>query len=222
MFDVPNHLMRRTLILFFSLTFLNSFANDETQAPGAYFNWVSIWLCFFFSLLFTILFRFLNKHSKTIDQRSNPGLPLSGWIMFLGINLLVRFIIQIYFFWNANYFLESTWKHLSALGGIKFQILFIFQLFLSLFAVAGTGALIYWFFGRRDIFPMLFIYYAWIYIAATCTLLVIYHFMKLPPEMISIRPGLYVQVIRIVYTLSLMTFVWKSEQVKQTFVYPAG
>jgi Protein of unknown function (DUF2569) len=222
MFDVPNHLMRRILIPFFSLTFLYSFANDETQAPAAYFNWVSIWLCFFFGLLFTILFRFLNKHSKTIDQRSNPGMPMGGWIIFLGINLLARFVLQIYFFWNADYFLESTWKHLAESGGMKYQLLFIFQLFLSLFAVAGTGALIYWFFGRRDIFPTLFIYYASIYIVVTCLLLVIYHFMKLPPEMFSIRQNLYVQLIRIVYTASLMIFVWKSEQVKQTFVYPPG
>jgi hypothetical protein len=89
--------VRRIFVLLFSLTFLNSFANGDTQAPGTYYNWVTIWLCFFFGLLFTILFRFLNKHSKTIDQRSNPGMPLSGWVMFLGINLLVRFVIQIYF-----------------------------------------------------------------------------------------------------------------------------
>src|SRR3954464_8949655 len=125
MFDVPNHLMRRIPILFFCLVFLKSFANGETQAPAAYLNWFSIWLCFFFGLLFTILFRFLNKHSKTIDQRTNPGMPLSGWILFLGINLVARFVIQIYFFWNANYFLESTWKQVEELGGMKYQLLFI-------------------------------------------------------------------------------------------------
>ncbi|HEY2348958.1 MAG TPA: DUF2569 family protein [Puia sp.] len=214
--------MRPILILFFSLTFLNSFANGETQVSAAWFNWVSIWLCFFFGLLFTILFRFLNRLSKTIDQRSNPGMPLSGWIMFLGINLLARFVLQIYFFRNANYFLESVWKHLGELGGVKYQLIFIFQLFLSLFAVAGTGALIYWFFGRRDIFPKLFICYAWIYIVATCLLLAIYHFMKLPPEMIRIRQDPYVQLIRVAYTVSLMIFVWKSKKVKETFIYPHG
>jgi hypothetical protein len=220
MFDVPNDLMRRIPVLLFCLISLNSFANGETQAPAAYLNWFSIWLCFFFGLLFTILFRFLNKHSKTIDERTNPAMPLSGWVLFLGINLMARFVIQIYFFWNANYFLQAAWKHLAELGGLKYELLFIFQLFLSLFAVAGTGALIYWFFGRRDIFPTLFIYYAWIYIFATCVLLVIYHYMKLPAEMVSIRQDPYVQLIRIAYTASLMIFVWKSEQVKQTFVYP--
>jgi hypothetical protein len=217
----PTH-VRRIFVLLLSLTFLNSLANGETQASGSYFNWVTIWLSFFFGLLFTILFRFLNRHSKTIDQRSNPGMPLSGWVMFLGINLLARFAIQIYFFWHANYFLESTWIHLGQLGGRKYHVLFVIELFLSLFAVAGTGSLIYWFFGRRDIFPTLFIYYAGIYIVVTSSLLFIYHFMNLPPEMISIRRDMYMQILRITYTSAWMIFVWKSEQVKQTFVYPYG
>jgi hypothetical protein len=215
----PRH-VRRIFVPLLSLTFLTAFANGETQTPGIYINWISIWLSFFFGLLFTILFRFLNKYSKTIDQRSNPGMPLRGWIVFLGINLLAWFVIGIYFLWHANYFNEVTWMNLGQLGGTKFQLLFIFQLFLSLFAVAGTGALIYWFFGRRDIFPSLFIYYAWIYLVTTSFLFVIYHFMDLPSEMINIHRDLYLQIFRIVYTAALMIFVWKSEQVKQTFVYP--
>jgi hypothetical protein len=214
--------VRRLLVLLLSVTFLNSFANGETQTPVSNINWICIWLSFFFGLLFTILFRFLNKYSKTTDQRSNPGMPLSGWVLFLGVNLLVRFIMQIYFLLSANYFNESVWMHLQELGGTKFHVLFSFELFLSLFATAGTGALIYWFFGRRDIFPTLFIYYAWIYLIATGLLLFIYHFMNLPPEMISISRNIYMQIFRIAYTAALMIYVWKSGQVKQTFVYPPG
>jgi Protein of unknown function (DUF2569) len=225
MFDEPEQPnVRRISVLFLFLPlYFNSFANSgEQAAPGVYFNWITIWLSFFFGLLFTILFRFLNKYSKTIDQRSDAGLPLSGWIMFLGINLIVRIIIQAYFFWNANYFLKSTWLNLQQLGGVNFQLLFIFELFLSLFALAGTGALIYWFFGRRDIFPTMFIYYASFYLVATSVLLIIYHFIDLPAEMISIRRDMYIQFFRIVYTTGLMIFVWKSDRVKQTFVYPPG
>jgi hypothetical protein len=109
---------------------------------------------------------------------------------------------------------------LGQLGGTKYQVLFIIELFLSLFAIAGTGALIYWFFGRRDIFPTLFIYYAGIYIVVTSVLLFLYHFMNLPPEMINIRRDMYTQILRIAYTSAWIIFVWKSEQVRQTFVYP--
>jgi hypothetical protein len=221
MFGIPEPTpVRRLFILLLSVTFLNCFANGETRTPVSNFNWVCIWLSFFFGLLFTILFRFLNKYSKTTDQRTNPGRPLSGWVLFLGINLLARFVVQIYFLINANYYSESTWVHLQQLGGTKFHLLFIFELFLTLFAVAGTGALIYWFFGRRDIFPTLFLYYAWIYLIATGILLFIYHFANLPPEMINISRNIFVQIFRIAYTAALMIFVWKSEQVSQTFVYP--
>src|SRR6476646_8404338 len=106
MFGKPEQThVRRIFVLLLSLAFLNSFANVETQTSVPYFNWLTIWLCFFFGLLFTILFRFLNNYSKTIDTRSDPGMPLNGWVMFLGINLLARFVIQIYFFWHANYFI---------------------------------------------------------------------------------------------------------------------
>jgi hypothetical protein len=222
MFEHPKQRMRRFFVLLLSLSFLNGFANGETQAPGSFLNWISIWLSFFFGLLFTILFRLLNNYSKTIDQRSNPGRPLQGWVLFLGINLLARFMLQLYFLWNAHYYAESTWMHLGVLGGTKFQLLLIFELFLSLFACAGTGALLYWFYGRRDIFPMLFMYYAWIYLVATGVLLIIYHWIDLPHEMMNIRRDTWVEVVRIVYTAVLMIFVWKSKQVKQTFVYPAG
>jgi Protein of unknown function (DUF2569) len=225
MFDKPepSNVRRIFLLLLFLPFYFNSFANSGVQeVPSAFFNWITVWLSFFFGLLFTILFRFLNKYSKTIDQRSDAGLPLSGWIMFLGINLIVRIIVQAYFFWNAKYFLKSTWIHLGQLGGAKFHMLFIFELFLALFALAGTGSLIYWFFGRRDIFPTMFLYYASFYLVATCVLLIIYHFMTLPPEMISIRRDIFIQFFRIAYTATLMIFVWKSDQVKQTFVYPAS
>ena len=214
--------MRRILSPFLLLPFyINSFANSGTPAqPASYFNWITIWLSFFFGLLFTILFRYLNKYSKTIDQRSDAGLPLSGWIMFLGINLVVRFIIQAYFFWDANYFLKSTWIHLGQTGGVKFHMLFIFEMFLSLFALAGTGALIYWFFGRRDIFPTMFMYYVGLYLLSTFALLILYHNMKLPVDMISIRHDMFIRIFRIVYGTAWVIFVLKSEQVKQTFVYP--
>lgn len=214
--------MRRFIALFLLLPiYINSFANNGVrQHPGAYFNWITIWLSFFFGLLFTILFRFLNKFSKTIDQRSDAGLPLSGWIMFLGINLIVRILVQVYFFWNANYFMKSTWILLGQLGGTNFHMLFIVEMFLSLFALAGTAVLIYWFFARRDIFPTMFIYYAGFYLFATFVLLIIYHNMELPPEMFTIRSDFLIQFFRIAYTAALMIFVWKSDQVKQTFVYP--
>jgi hypothetical protein len=223
MFDKPEPpYVRRIFMLFLCLPFyFNSFANNGVpKETGTGINWISIWLSFFFGVLFTILFRFLNKNSKTIDQRTDAGLPMSGWIIFLGVNLILRIVIQIYFFWKANYFLKSTWIHLQQAGDVKFHSLFIFEMFLSLFALTGTGALIYWFFGRRDIFPSMFIYYVGFYLAATLVLLITYHNMTLPTDLVSIRRNSLIQLLRIIYAAAWAAFVLKSLQVRKTFVYP--
>jgi Protein of unknown function (DUF2569) len=214
--------VRRILILLFLLSFhFISFANaGDPLKPDSNTNWVTLWLSFFFGLLFTILFRFLNRRSKKLDQRSDPGLPLSGWIVFLGINLFVRMIVQLYFFWTAYYYSKSAWNNLAQRDGISFQSLIIFELFLALFAIAGTGALIYWFLGRRDIFPSMFTYYVIFYLLATFVLVIVYREMKLPGDMRVIRRDTFVQFFRIVYAGAWVVFVLKSPQVKKTFIYP--
>lgn len=216
--------MRRIIILLLLLPIcLSSLANEKIQ-PGwvTDINWLVVWQSFFFGVLFTILFRFLNKKSKTVDQRSDAGLPLYGWVLFLGFNLIIRILVQIYFFWKASYFSQLRWMQLAETGGIKFQIIFIFELFLSLFSLTGTSALIYWFFGRRDIFPAMFIYYVGFYVVATLILLVVYHNISMPASMISIRHDSFIQISRILYAVAWFTYLLKSEQVKQTFIYPAG
>ncbi|HMC86143.1 MAG TPA: DUF2569 family protein [Chitinophagaceae bacterium] len=155
-----------------------------------------------------------------MDQRRDAGLPLNGWVFFLGVNLIIRIIIQIYFFWTASYFSQSRWIQLGNAGGIEFQSIFIFELFLSLFSLSGTGALIFWFFGKRDILPNMFIYYISFYIIANLILLMIYHRISMPANMISIRHNSFIQIFRILYAITWFTYLLKSEQVKQTFVYP--
>ena len=208
-------------LLLFLPFYFDSFAIGEVPvASGPYFNQITIWLGFFFGLLFTILFRFLNKYSKTIDQRSDPGLPISGWILFLGINLVVRIIVQAYFFWKASYFLMSAWILVGKHGGLKLHLLFIFEMLMSLFALTGTGALIYWFFGRRDIFPPMFIYYVAFYFFTTIVLLILYHNLAIPVGEQSIRHDTILRILRLIYAAAWGLYVWKSDLVKKTFVYP--
>jgi hypothetical protein len=216
--------VRRILVLSVTLLFyFVALANGNDRFDfHSDINWMNIWLSFFFGVLFTILFRFLNKKSKTADQRGDAGMPLSGWVLFLGFNLIIRIGIQLYFFWKANYFLNSTWIHLGQVGGIKFQLLFIFELFLSLFSLTGTGALMYWYFGRRDIFPVMFIYYVGFYVIATLILLVVYRSISMPANMISIRHDSLIQIVRILYAVIWFGYLLKSKQVRQTFVYPSN
>jgi Protein of unknown function (DUF2569) len=183
-------------------------------------NWITVWQSFFFGVLFTMLFKFLNKKTKTVDQRSDAGLPVNGWVFFLGINLAVRIVIQFYFLWTAKYFSQTKWLQLGQAGGSRLQTIFIFELFLSLFSLTGTSALIYWFFGRRDIFPRMFIFYVGFYIVANLILMVIYFNISVPVNMKNLRHDNIIQVFRILYAVAWFAYLLKSEQVKQTFVYP--
>jgi Protein of unknown function (DUF2569) len=52
--------------------------------------------------------------------------------------------------------------------------------------------------------------------------LIIYHNMVLPIDMISIRRNSLVLLLRIMYALVWAAYVYKSDRVKQTFVYPSS
>jgi len=186
-------------------------------------NWITVWLCFFFGVLFTMGFRFLNKNSYVSDQRSYAGRPLGGWIIFLGLTMIIRVAIQGYYFYIENYFLKSTWTRLDLAGGAKLQTLFIFEMFISLLAIASTGALIFWFFGRRDIFPKMFVYTLAVLLAAQLVLLILYYVINLPFSVETSRKEMWLQFVRmVVYSAVWGAFVTLSENVKQTFVYPPG
>jgi len=223
MFDKPQltDVRRIFILLFFLSFFVVSLANkgDELQTENK-INWITVWLSFFFGLIFTVLFRFLNKISKKVDQRRDAGQPFGGWIIFLGINLIVRIIAQAYFFWKSDYFLKETWIHLEQSGGIKFQSLFIFEFFLSMFALSATGVLLYWYFGKRDIFPAMFVYYVAIYLVVSFTRIIIYPNIGLPSDIIEIYHNIYFQLLRILYAAAWLIYVLKSQRIKQTFIYP--
>lgn len=67
----------------------------------------------------------------------------------------------------------------------------------------------------------MFIYYAGFYLLATVVQLIIYHVMVLPAEMMTIRRESLFHLIRFAYVAIWVAYVWKSKQVKQTFIYPA-
>lgn len=215
--------MRRICILLLFLPFFYlSFANgNNSSGTETDINWIAVWLSFLFGVLSTILFRFLNSRSKKIDQRSDAGIPLSGWIILLGLTLVARILLQGFALLNEHYFLKSDWLKLETAGGIKLHFLLIIELFLSLFSLISTMVLLYWFAGRRDIFPSMFIYYISFFLVAQFILWVTYENIRLPANWSRTPHEMLIQFFRMaVYAILCGVYVWKSEQVKQTFVYP--
>jgi hypothetical protein len=191
------------------------------RGSASNFNWITIWLSFFLGVLFTMLFRYLNQKTKLQDERMGAPIPLGGWIVFLGITLMIRLGLQGYYFWNEHYYLVSTWNIYEKLGGARLQTIFVFEMILSLFSMAGSAALLFWFFGKRDIFPSMFIYYTVIFLIAQFILVLAYYNIRIPESMISMRQQMITQFVRMVfYTAIWVSFMKRSENVKYTFLYP--
>lgn len=215
--------MRRTCIFLLFFTFYNlCSANGIIRSDSDdNINWITVWLSFLFGVLFTVLFRFLNGKSKTIDQRSDAGLPLGGWIILLGLTLVARFLFQGYALFNGNFFFKSTWVRLEHTGHIKLYFLSIFELFLALFSLASTSFLLYWFLGRRDIFPIMFVYYITFFLITHFILWIVYTSTALPAEWTSNPNEILIQFFgMVVYAVICGVYVRTSKRVKQTFVYP--
>jgi Protein of unknown function (DUF2569) len=163
----------------------------------------------------------LNARSKTIDQRRDAGLPLGGCIILLGLTLVVRVLLQAYALFDGHYFLISTWDRLENTGRTKLYFLSIFELFLALFSLASTGFLIRWFLGRRDIFPIMFMYYLTFFLVTHFILWIVYISTALPAEWTSDPRKILIQFFGMaIYAVICGTYVRISERVKQTFVYP--
>ena len=189
--------------------------------PVTNLNWQTIWLSFFMGVVLTILFNHLNRKSKPSEPRMNAGLPLGGWAMFLGISLILRLIIQGYYFVSQGYYEQSSWNNLRTNGGAGLQGIFIAELIVSLFCLAATLAMIYWFFKKRDIFPGMMVYYVSSFVIAQFFLLVLYYTVHQSFDLTSVKATTATQLFRtIIYAAVWSAYVVRSERVRQTFVYP--
>jgi hypothetical protein len=195
--------------------------NNKGYNPVTNLNWQTIWLSFFLGVLLTILFNHLNRKSKPSEQGMNTALPIGGWAMFLGISLILRLIIQGYYFMSQGYYEISSWNNLGINGGAGLQGIFIAELIVSLFSLAATLAIIYWFFKKRDIFPGMMIYYVTSLVIAQLVLLVIYYNVHQRFDLTSVKAATATQLFRtIIYAAVWSAYVIRSERVRHTFVYP--
>jgi len=189
--------------------------------PGKGASWPAIWLTFFFGLMFTILFRYLNARRETVLYSPGTGYPLGGWTVVLGITMGVGFLAMAYRLFTNNYFNHQTWSTLGDAGGAGLQFLLLFELLASLTYLACTGALLYWYLGRRDIFPRMFVWYAGILLSVQLGLIIAYSAVRIPADFGDLRTGTTTQFFRaLIYSAIWVSYILRSERVKATFLEP--
>ena len=211
-----------SLNLFFTFGDISTPSSQHKNfKPEGNANWIMIWICFFVCVLMTTLFRNLNRKSILSDEYSNDAVPIQGWVILLAITLGIRFLYQGYVFTDQNYFKMNVWNYIGKSGGSALQLVLIFEMCLAIFIMAGSISLLYWFFNKRDIFPRMFVRYVVVCLAAQLVLVLLYYNIKSTMDLKSVREDSITQLTRsCIYAFIWISFVLKSERVKQIFVYP--
>jgi hypothetical protein len=183
--------------------------------------WPAIWLTFFFSLLFSRLFVWLNSRSEETFYAPGSGYPLGGWLLLLGISIAGILLTELVMLWVSSYYSNSQWIAYGKLGGPSLQYLVLSELALRLTFIAGSGSLLFWFFKRRDIFPRMFLWYAGLLLTGSILLLALSYSAPGSRALAGNRPGLTQGLIMIsIYAAIWVSYILRSGQVKSTFLEP--
>jgi Domain of Unknown Function with PDB structure (DUF3857)/Protein of unknown function (DUF2569) len=196
-------------------------SKQKNFEPEGNTNWITLWITLLAGLLFIMLFNFLNRRSLADEDLAENAMPIQGAVILLAITLGIRFLYQGYVFIDQHYFRQTVWNQLGVAGGAGLQTLLVAEMCVALFSMAGSVALLYWFFKKRDIFPYLFIRFVVICLGAQFLLLVAYHTIKVPLDLAAVKNVAGIQLIRsLVYAGIWISYIATSENVKRIFVCP--
>ncbi len=183
--------------------------------------WPAIWLTFFFSLFFSRIFHYLNVRSEETDYAPGSGYPLGGWIALLGISIGTILLLEGVGVLLSNYYSNTLWAAFGKTGGSELQYLLLSELAIRLTFIASSGALLYWFFKKRDIFPRMFFWYTGILFSGRLLLLVLAYSTPASKVLISYRSGLIMGfVCTSIYAVIWVSYMLRSGQVRSTFLEP--
>jgi len=183
--------------------------------------WPAIWLTFFFSLFFSRLFVYLNRRGEDTLYAPGSGYPLGGWIALLGVSLIAIALTEFGRLLIADYYSETRYTEYSNAGGHAMQYIFLSQLAMHLSFIAGAGALLYWYFKKRDIFPRMFLWYAGVLLFGRILHLALSYLPAVSAMLVKYRPGLAIALLyTVAYSIPGVIFILRSEQVKSTFLEP--
>ncbi|HEV3414663.1 MAG TPA: DUF3857 domain-containing protein [Puia sp.] len=183
--------------------------------------WPAVWLSFFYALLASRLFIYLNTRSSKTRYTPGSGYPIGGWVLLLGLCIGAGLALDVYQFSSANYYSRDNWTAWTNAGGAPMQYVYLGQLVIQLNFIAGACAVLYWFIKRRDIFPRMFVWYVGIVLAGRLALVALFFTTHIPAAMSAYRADLPWAVVRTsVYAALWVTYVMRSQQVKSTFLQP--
>jgi hypothetical protein len=199
----------------------NPFENSNRQYPANNINWNTVMISLVNILAMIFLFRNINRRSAYVQNPPEPGLQLGGWVIVLGITIGLGVILQFVNFVKDSYYKETIWKTLGEAGGQPLQYVLIIEMIVNLTWLCGAIALLVWFLKRRDIFPVTFIWYVGILFAGEIILIIAYSAVKYPANYGNLQTSALTRLFKTcVYAAIWVTYVIRSQRVKNTFLQP--
>ena len=193
--------------------------SGTTQSSGeGSVNWITVISGLVIAIVLFLLFR---KYNAGSDESNwfRPGIKPGGWVIVLGITILLQPIVSIYTLFDNNYFSLAGWEYLGSIGGARLQWVLLIEEAGMLIIIGMACALCYWLIKRRDIFPRMFIVYAITKFSILLILCFCYAGISSLPESVQATnfKGLYQSLF---YGLIWITYLKRSERVKDTFTEP--
>jgi transglutaminase-like putative cysteine protease len=193
------------------------------QSSRTGFNWITFLYALLLIGILVLVFRKLNRTSAAthINPAEEPGIALGGWVIVLGITLLLGAGISVYNLYTNNYFSLQLWHTLQTYDSPNLHVLLLVEETMSLTHICLLAAVGYWYLKRRDIFPRMFMLYAFSNIVIQLVLIVLYSTVPVPPEVGDLGIESAKAIPRgAIYAAIWVTYVFNSERVKRTFVQP--
>ncbi len=183
--------------------------------------WPAIWLSFFYTLLASRLFIYLNTRDNDSRYAPGSGYPIGGWTFVLGLCIAAGLLLDGWQFFSANYYSRDNWTAWTNAGGAGMQYLYLGQMVIQLNFIGGACAVLFWFIKKRDIFPRMFLWYVGIVLAGRLSLVALFYSIPVPSVMMAYRADLPWAVARTsVYAIIWVTYILRSRQIKATFLEP--
>jgi hypothetical protein len=181
-------------------------------------NLMAILLFFLFTGLAATAFYFLNRKTIDVPYDRDSGYNLGGWVIVLGLTIIINSILQVYNVFNGGYFEAGSYELWKSFG-TGFTITILTELTTGLIWMYSSFALIYWYFKRRDIFPLMFNGYV-AFILLTQGILYIMYKQYLPQDQFktNINDQMRLLIRLVIYGAIWCSYVTKSARVKGTFL----
>lgn len=207
-------------VMQFELYKTDGFVADDTAGTSASqsINWPSMLLTLFCGVVGFMFLRWYNSRQVIADWTDMPE-KISGATGFLGFSIVGGTLYQLYTLLTGGYYSPNTYQVFEDMGGETAVYAIYAELLIVLLWLMGVGALCYWYFTKRDIFPKFFIGYALSLLIGNLVLLTAYNISNVESVVPAAINNSYKSIARaFFYCIIWIPYVLRSDNVKRVFV----